>query len=122
MRPVTYIRWYIQQAPDTTWNSYRNTPRFPTCTSGHSTQSGAAAEALSAIFGESYGFVDHSNEFLGGEYPARTYTSFDAAAREAADSRLYGGIHFRSDNDLGADAGHCIGERVNQIQFRRAAI
>ncbi len=117
MRPVTYIRWYIQTAPDTTWNSYRNTPRFPTCTSGHSTQSGAAAEALSTIFGENFSFTDHSNEFLG-DLP-RSFASFDAAADEAALSRLYGGIHFRSDNELGAAAGHCIGNAVNQVAFRK---
>ena len=30
-------------------------------------------------------------------------------AEEAAISRLYGGIHFRSDNDAGLELGHRVG-------------
>ena len=46
-RPVTYIRNHIDPA----WTPYLATPPFPTYTSGHSTQSGAAAEALTDMFG-----------------------------------------------------------------------
>jgi hypothetical protein len=37
------------------------------------------------------------------------FTSFSAAAREAALSRLYGGIHYRSANDDGLTAGSAVG-------------
>ena len=40
---------------------------------------------------------------------ARPFPSFWAAAREAAASRLYGGIHFRPANDNGLKQGACIG-------------
>ncbi len=46
-RPVTYIRDNI----DATWSPYLVTPNFPTYTSGHSTQSGAAARMLTDMFG-----------------------------------------------------------------------
>ena len=69
------------------------TPNFPSYTSGHSTQSGAAAVVL--------------GHFFPGD--ARR---LDAMAEEAAVSRLYGGIHFRTDNDVGLRIGREIGRRT----------
>jgi hypothetical protein len=40
----------------------------------------------------------------------RSFASFSEAAGEAAISRLYGGIHFRSANEDGLAAGITIGE------------
>ena len=40
----------------------------------------------------------------------RGFTTFSAAASEAAASRLYGGIHFRSANEDGLASGIAIGE------------
>jgi hypothetical protein len=69
------------------------TPNFPTYTSGHSTISAAAAVVMGEVF------------------PAeRDY--FAGQAQEAAMSRLYGGIHFRHDNEEGARVGAIIGARV----------
>jgi hypothetical protein len=47
------------------------------------------------------------SDFLPGV--TRRFTSFSAAANEAALSRLYGGIHFRFSNDDGLSAGAAIG-------------
>jgi hypothetical protein len=52
-------------------------------------------------------------------YPARSYNSFNEAAEEAAISRLYGGIHFRSAIDKGIAQGRCVGAEVAQLQFRK---
>jgi hypothetical protein len=38
--------------------------------------------------------------------------ALDAAAAEAALSRLYGGIHFRSDNDEGLKLGRRVGRLI----------
>lgn len=65
-------------------------PNFPSYVSGHSTFSAAAAEVLSYLF------------------PSGA-SSFDAAKEEAAISRLYGGIHYRSDIEVGKDHGRRIG-------------
>jgi len=66
-------------------------PNFPSYTSGHSTFSAAAADVLSYIF------------------PSSAPT-FDALMEEAAISRLYGGIHYRSDIEVGKVVGKRIGE------------
>jgi hypothetical protein len=103
LRPVTYIRAHLDPA----WEPLLITPPFPEYPSGHSTLSGAAAEVLTAVFGESYAFADRTHEDEG--LPARRYASFREAAEEAAMSRLYGGIHFRSGNEGGLAQGRCVG-------------
>jgi hypothetical protein len=85
------------------------TPPFPEYTSGHSVQSGAAAEVLTALFGR-IAFIDRTHETRG--LPPRSFRSFEEAAREAALSRLYGGIHFRAAIDRGLEQGACIGRQV----------
>lgn len=111
LRPITYIRNVI----DPTWNAVSITdplltPPFPEYPSGHATEAGAMATVLAALFGEEYAFTDSSMERLG--FAPRTYDSFWAAAEEAALSRLYGGIHFRSANENGLAQGRCVGEAV----------
>ena len=50
---------------------------------------------------------------------ACTFKSFSAAAAEAAMSRLYGGIHYRFDNEDGLAAGECIGETISKkVKFK----
>jgi hypothetical protein len=113
VRPVTYIRRIIDPA----WEPLLNTPPFPEYPSGHSTQSGAAAEVLTSAFGESYAFEDATHTADG--LPARSYRSFRAAAEEAAISRLYGGIHFRAAIERGLEQGKCIAVFANALRTRR---
>ena len=116
-RPVTYIRNHIDPA----WTPYLATPPFPTYTSGHSTQSGAAAEALTDMFGTGP-FTDtlRSDHGLVPPLAPRTFASFREAAMEAAVSRLYGGIHYSFDNDDGLTAGRCIGRAIRKrVRFDR---
>jgi membrane-associated phospholipid phosphatase len=75
------------------------TPPFPGYPSGHSTVSGAASEVLAYLF------------------PSQA-ENFRTMAEEAAISRLYGGIHFPSDNDNGLLIGREVGRRV--VEFVRA--
>jgi hypothetical protein len=49
---------------------------------------------------------------------ARSSSSFFEAAEEAALSRLYGGIHFRTAIELGIEQGRCIGREVSNLRFR----
>jgi membrane-associated phospholipid phosphatase len=65
-------------------------PNFPAYTSGHSTFSGAAATVLSWLV------PDRSVEY-------------EAMAAEASNSRMYGGIHYRSDCEQGLVAGRKVG-------------
>ena len=61
-------------------------PNFPSYTSGHSTFSSAAAEVLSYLF------------------PSGA-TDFNEQKEEASISRMYGGIHYRSDIEMGKEHG-----------------
>ena len=103
IRPVTFIKAVI----DPKWEPLLITPPFPEYPSGHSTQSGAAATVLSAIFGDPYAFGDPTHEEDG--IATRHFDSFWDAANEAAMSRLYGGIHFRAAIEQGLVQGACIG-------------
>ncbi len=113
LRPVTYIRRVI----DPKWETLLITPPFPEYPSGHSTQSGAAAEVLTSMFGENFMFEDATHKRDG--LAPRAFPSFWAAANEAGISRLYGGIHFRAAIDRGLDQGRCVGAFVNALRTRR---
>jgi hypothetical protein len=118
LRPITYI----QQVIDVEWNASAITdpvvtPPFPEYTSGHSVQSNAAATVLTSLFGEGYEFTDHTHDALG--LAPRSFPSFAAAAEEAAISRLYGGIHYRSGIVNGLAQGQCIAEQVLSLDFQQ---
>lgn len=117
IRPISYIQSVI----DADWNTPVITdpvvtPPFPEYPSGHSVQSGAAAQVLTAMFGDSYRFTDHTHDDRG--LAPRTFDSFYAFADEAAVSRLYGGIHFRAAIELGVENGKCIGAVANALPLR----
>jgi len=104
-RPVTAINF---AEPLLNWTSFIVTPPFPDYVSGHSTFSGAAATVLPFFYGtEDLPFTTGS-DFLPGV--TRSFPTCLDAAEEAAVSRLYGGIHFRSANEDGLQAGISIGE------------
>ena len=115
LRPVAYIQRYI----DPMWQPLLNTPPFPTYTSGHSTQSAAAAEVLTALFGDNRPYDDPTHVTLG--HPVKRLASFREAAHEAGLSRLYGGIHFQMDNLAGRAQGECIGRAVLSRVHTRGA-
>lgn len=106
IRPETLINKYI----DENWTSVLQTPPFPEYTSGHSVVSGAAAIALTDIFGDNFSFDDDTEVEYG--LPMRSFESFKAASNEAARSRLYGGIHYRAAIEVGLDQGEALGNFV----------
>ncbi|MEA2434198.1 MAG: hypothetical protein QOG54_1655 [Actinomycetota bacterium] len=73
------------------WSPLIITPPFPSYPGGHSTFSGSAGKLLSYFF------------------PAAGET-LNQLAEEAAMSRLYGGIHYRSDNDAGLTLGRALAD------------
>ena len=108
VRPETVINKHITA----NWQPYIQTPPFPSHTSGHATISAAAAEAMTNWFGDNLSFTDTSSLEFG--IKSREIKSFRLAAKEAAMSRLYGGIHYRFDNDHGNEAGKRLGEFIVQ--------
>ena len=106
IRPETVINEYI----DDSWEPVLQTPPFPEYTSGHSVVSGAAAIALTDIFGDNFAFDDDTEVAYG--LPVRSYTSFNQASDEAALSRMYGGIHYRAAIEVGIKQGRDLGKFV----------
>lgn len=86
-RPVTAI----QRELDPAFEPLLVTPPFPGYVSGHATVSAAAAGVLSHY------------------YPA-LWHQWWGLAREAAMSRLFGGIHFASDNEQGLALGSLVAQ------------
>lgn len=126
-RPVSYIRTTI----DTKWVSKLNnvvavpyvagvTPPFPAYPSGHSAFGGAAAEALSDIYGYNYAMTDNCHqgrtEFLG---MPRSFKSFYDMAYENAYSRIPLGVHYRMDCEEGLRMGYATGKKVNQLNWKK---
>ena len=103
VRPETYINQYI----DVDWVPTLQTPPFPEYTSGHSVISAAASVVLTKLFGDNFSFTDSTeSEF---DLPVRSFTSFKQAAKEAAISRFYGGIHYMPAINNGLSEGEKIG-------------
>jgi membrane-associated phospholipid phosphatase len=106
MRPITPIRTMADQPfYDPTWLSPIPTPPFPAYTSGHSTFSGCTAAVLESLFPGAK-IVDALGQSVG----------FNTAAEQAMMSRLYGGIHYHSDNEEGLICGR----RIAELVLRRA--
>jgi membrane-associated phospholipid phosphatase len=114
IRPRTYIR----RNADSTWEPLIPTPPFPEYPSGHSTVSSAAAAVLTAVLGET-AFDDSTGLTIGNA--VRRFPSFNAAAREAGLSRIYGGIHFPYGNMGGLGLGECVGTKVVERVLPRAS-
>lgn len=89
-RPINAIR---DLGLDRRWTSYLDTPPFPAYVSGHATYSGAASEVLAFLFPDDAAL-------------------WRSRAKEAAASRVYGGIHYWMDGDDGLVMGEEIGKRV----------
>jgi hypothetical protein len=113
-RPITAIRQAdldgnADTTVDATWLPLIDTPPFPEYVSGHSTFSAAAATVLGRFFGTNFSFNSGSK---GLPDVTRSFTGFDAAAVEAGQSRIYGGIHFQFGNQDGLTLGQNIGTYV----------
>jgi hypothetical protein len=70
-----------------------DTPNFPGYPAGHTTVAGSIATALSFLFPQ--------DEQL-----------FHEMAKECSESRFEGGVHFRTDNEVGLTVGHQVGSQV----------
>lgn len=89
-----YAYWLIRPSQfDPSITTPVGLPNFPSYTSGHSAFSGAAATILSSVIPK------HKN-------------SFSNMATQASLSRLYGGIHYRFDSEIGLNNGRVIGAKA----------
>jgi hypothetical protein len=107
-RPITAIhQGWDGSATDPTWLPLLLTPPHPDYPSGHSADCGAGAAVLNAVFGQGpRDFVYIAMEST--DLSARRFSSFDAAADECAESRVWAGAHFRFANDEGLRIGRIV--------------
>ncbi len=107
VRPETIINQNI----DENWKPLLQTPPFPEYTSGHSVVSTSSATILTSVFGENFGYTDDTELPYG--LPSRSFKSFKDAAKEAAMSRFYGGIHYKAAIVNGVEQGKNVGDFIN---------
>ena len=93
---------------DPDWKPLLVTPNHQEYPSGHGGLSGAAARVLGRIFGDRTTFT-HSTDTA--PFMPRTHRRFSDAADEANNSRVYGGIHFRT----AVRDGRTIGDNVGRL-------
>ncbi len=104
-RPVTAIRAADTDGNPNTdavadWTPFINTPPHPSYVSAHAGVSGAAQGILTDAFGSGGSFC------LTWAGNSRCWDDWADAVIDAKESRLWGGIHWRFDNDVGLDVGY----------------
>ena len=121
-RPVTAIRAADIDGNDRTdaapgFTPLIATPAFPSYPSAHASASYAALEILERIFGKRRVSVTLANPAL----PAVTlrYARLGDIAEDIDEARIYGGIHFRFDQEAGAVQGRQVGAYVHSGQLCR---
>ena len=122
-RPVTAIREAQSDGnrrtePDAEWLSAVFTPPFPSYPSGHASFGGAARAVLEDEFGRD----GHSITLTHPAVPdiVLRYTTFKQITDDVDDARIFGGVHYRFDQEAGALQGKSVGEYVLQHALRPA--
>ena len=121
-RPITAI-WNADlddnrhTDPDPTWLPLIATPPFPSYSSAHATLSGAARAVLERAFGKHGLAITLTNPQLG---LVLNYTSWKQITDDIDDARVYGGIHFRFDQEAGAHQGRKVGKYILRHYLRSA--
>jgi hypothetical protein len=103
---------------DPNWTPFIVTPCFPSYPSNH----GSAGNAAAAILGWVYGEDGHSITLTNPAVPdiVLQYSSFNQITHDISDARVYGGIHFRTDQDAGEKLGKSVGRAVYSNNLRAA--
>lgn len=122
-RPVTAIRNGDLDGNDGTerdadWLPLITTPTFPGYASAHGTLSNAARAVLEQAFGKRGHAITLTNPAL--PSIVLKYTAWDQITDDISDARVYGGIHFRFDQDAGAYQGRQVGKYILRNYLRSA--
>jgi hypothetical protein len=97
-------------AADDSFAPFIGAPCFPSYPSGHATLSYAAKEVLDRLYGAS----DHNITLTNPNAPgvSLSYTEFKRIVEDIDDARVFGGIHFRFDQDGGGQQGRNLGAYI----------
>jgi hypothetical protein len=93
------------------------TPCFPSYPSAH----GAGAGAAATVLADAYGSGDHDLTNSTPSVPGMVlhYSRLDQVVRDVSDARVYGGIHFRNDQDAGERMGRQVASYNLEHLLRR---
>ena len=121
-RPYTAIRagdtdGNRKTDPDVAWMTFIDTPCFPSYPSAHASASYAGRTIAEKIFGSK----GHDITLWHPNFPDAIlhYTKFSQMTDDIDDARVYGGIHFRFDQEAGARQGRQVGSYVYKHNLRR---
>ena len=103
---------------DPEWSPLISTPAFPSYASAHATLSGAARAVLEPTLGKRGHAITLSNPTLPGI--VLDYTAWKEITDDIDDARVYGGIHFRFDQEAGARQGRQVGRYILRNHLRSA--
>ena len=102
--------------PDAAFAPFITTPCFPSYPSAHATLTTAALEMVERIYGRGNYSVAVTSPAVAGI--TLSYSNIRQIAADVDDARVYGGIHFRFDQEQGADMGRRIAEYLYTNQLR----
>ena len=102
--------------PDPDWAPFITTPCFPSYPSNHGSAVNAAGEVLRRLYGEAGHWMTLTTPSL--PNIVLRYYSFKEIENDVSDARVYGGIHFRTDQEAGADLGRAVGTAVYRNNLR----
>ena len=120
-RPVTAIKAgdddrNPETEADPNWETYVETPPFPSYPSGHASIGGAARAVMEEVFGPSGHSITLTNPVL--PQIVLRYSTFEQITDDIDDARVYGGVHFRFDQSAAGRQGRDVGRYVLRHHLR----
>jgi hypothetical protein len=120
-RPETAIRLGLIEGKQTmdadpSFTPLITTPCFPSYPSAHATLSNAAREVLENLYGSRRRSLILSNPAVPGL--TLNYNKLKEITQDIDDARVYGGVHFRFEQEAGADLGRHVGEYLYKRSIR----
>lgn len=112
IRPVTYIRNVMGY---NTWLSYITTPQTPSYPDELSATASSIA-ILENYYGTSYAVTDSVHLSTHGSF---SYPSLNAIIQDVVEARVSGGTIFRFGGEAGIIQGRDVGQRINQLPFKK---
>lgn len=121
-RPETAITSIVDDGnadtePDPGFKPFLVTPCHPSYPSAHASSSYAASEILERLFGNGGHVLKLSTPSL--PDVALRYTRLNQITRDIDDARIYGGMHYRFDQQAGGRQGRQVGAYVISHNLRR---
>jgi hypothetical protein len=101
---------------DPSWAPFIVTPCFPSYPSNHGSAGNGAAEVLQRLYGDDGLSITLTNPAV--PNIVLQYTSFKQITDDISDARVYGGIHFRTDQVAGEHLGRAVGKTVYKHNLR----